>query len=196
MAGRVLKINTELPEEETVKAVSSVLKAGGTAIYPSDTVYGIIADSHNRDACETVARIKGYSAIRPFIVLIPDISSALAMIDKADAEKLMHKYWPGPVTLVFKANTTVPDWLVSSSGTVALRQPADHLSQAILKETGRFLITTSANAKDQPFPLTISGISSEMINSVNLTLNAGPLSVRKPSKVLDCTGSTPVEVRS
>ena len=196
MAGRVLRVNTEFPEEETVKAVSSVIKAGGTAIYPSDTVYGIIADSHNRDACETVARIKDYTAIRPFIILIPDISSALKMTALADAEKLMHKHWPGPVTLVFKAGITVPDWLVGSSGTVALRQPAHHLSQAILKETGRFLITTSANTKGQPFPLTISDISSEIINSVDLTLNAGPLPVRKPSKVLDCTGSIPVEVRS
>ncbi len=196
MAGRVLRINSELPEEETVKAVSSVLKEGGTAIYPSDTVYGIIADSHNRAACETVARIKGYTAVRPFIVLIPDIFSALTMTAEADAEKLMRKHWPGPVTLVFKACTSVPGWLVSSSGTVALRQPSDHLSQAILKGTDRFLITTSANTKGQQFPLTISGISSQMRSSVDLTLDAGPLPVRKPSKVLDCTGSTPVEVRS
>jgi len=196
VAGRVLRINTELPEEETVTAVSSVIKAGGTVIYPSDTVYGIIADSHNRVACETVARIKGYITIRPFITLIPDVESALSITTKADAEKLMRQCWPGPVTLVFKADSSVPEWLVSSSGTVALRLPADHLSQAILRETGRFLITTSANTKGQPFPLNISGIHGCIINSVDLTLNAGSLPVCKPSKVLDCTGATPIEVRS
>lgn len=196
MAGRVSRVNTEFPEEETVQAVSSIIKAGGTALYPSDTVYGIIADSFNLDACEAVARMKGYPCVRPFIILIPDISSALTITARADAEKLMHKHWPGPVTLVFKASTTVPDWLVGSSGTVALRQPADPLSKAILNESGRFLITTSANTKGQPFPLTISDISSEISDSVDLILNGGPLPVRKPSKVLDCTGSTPVEVRS
>lgn len=196
VAGRVFVVNTELPEEEAVTAVSSVIKAGGTAIYPSDTVYGIIADSHNRDACETVAGIKGYTALRPFIILIPDIASALTLTAKADAKNLMHQHWPGPVTLVFKANSVVPEWLVSSSETVALRQPADQLSQAILKETGRFLITTSANTTGQPFPLSMSTVNRQIINSVDLILDAGTLHARKPSKVLDCTGPTPVEARS
>ncbi|MCK5841088.1 MAG: L-threonylcarbamoyladenylate synthase [Candidatus Sabulitectum sp.] len=196
MAGRVLSVNTELPEEKAVTAVSSVIEAGGTVIYPSDTVYGIIADFRNRAACETVAEIKGYTVIRPFITLIPDIASALTLTTSAHGEKHMQQHWPGPVTLVFKASSTVPEWLVSSSGTVALRQPADRLTTAIMNATGRFLITTSANRRGEPFPLDILAINSLMVNSVDLILNAGQLTLRRPSRILDCTGLTSVEVRS
>ncbi len=196
VAGRVLHVNTELPEEEAVTAVSSVIETGGTVIYPSDTVYGIIADYRNRAACEKVAQIKGYTAIRPFIILIPDIASALMLTTSAHAERYMRQHWPGPVTLVFQASSTVPEWLVSTSGTVALRQPADRLTTAIMKATGRFLITTSANRKGEPFPLGMLAINSHMVNSVDLTLNAGQLKLRRPSRILDCTGSTSVEVRN
>ncbi|MCK5035902.1 MAG: Sua5/YciO/YrdC/YwlC family protein [Candidatus Sabulitectum sp.] len=196
VAGRVLHVNTELPEEEAVTAVSSVIETGGTVIYPSDTVYGIIADYRNRAACETVAEIKGYKAIRPFIILIPDIASALTLTTGAHRGKYMQLHWPGPVTLVFKASSAVPEWLVSSSGTVALRQPAHRLTAAIMKATGRFLITTSANRRGEPFPLDILAINSHMVNSVDLTLNAGQLMLRRPSRILDCTGSMPVEVRN
>ncbi len=203
MAGKVLSIDKDFLRGETVLAVSSVVKAGGTVIYPSDTVYGILADSGSRIACSKVATMKGYPEIRPFIVLVPEIKTALSLIAtgekthsiKADAAQLMQNYWPGPVTLVFKASTGVPGWLISEQGTVALRLPGDTISLAILKESGKCLISTSANLKGQPFPLSVQEINEEITSSVDLTLNSGRLSSRKPSKVIDCTGDVPVELR-
>lgn len=181
-----------------MKTVSSIIKAGGTAIYPSDTVYGIIADSANRTACEKVARMKGYPSTRPFIILIPSVESALTHTNTSNTRKtevLMQQHWPGPVTLVFKASTSVPEWLISKEGTVALRLPEDQLSQDLLRETGLFLITTSANRKGQPFPLAIQEIIKEILNSTDCVLDAGPCTGRKPSTVIDCTGDLPFEVR-
>jgi len=196
VAGKFLHLDILEPDEETVSAVSCVIKAGGTVIYPSDTVYGIIADSGNRAACQAVAAIKGYSSVRPFIVLVPDIESALTLVSTSGSVVLMRKYWPGPVTMVFKASRIVPDWLVSPGGTVALRQPADKLSQAILKETGRFLVTTSANRKAEPFPLTVESIQAEITLKTDITLDGGSLQSRRPSRILNCTGSIPVELRN
>ncbi len=195
MAGSVLAVNTEFPSEEIVTAVSSVIKTGGIAVYPSDTVYGLMADGFNKAACEAVASIKGYSSIRPFIILVNSLESALSLVSSTNGKKLMQLYWPGPVTLVFKASNITPPWLVSTNGTVALRYPADNLSQAILRETGRFLITTSANTKGQPFPLVPDNIHSSITDFVDLMLDGGVLPARTPSKVLNCTGETPVEVR-
>ncbi len=197
MAGKVLRIDTDSLNGETASAVSSVIRVGGTVIYPSDTVYGILAACSNRAACSKVAAMKGYESIRPFIVLIPDVETALSFIttEKTDSARLMHEYWPGPVTLVFKACAAVPEWLISKQGTVALRIPGDTLSRAILKESGECLITTSANPKGQPFPLSIHEISEEITSSVDLTLNSGRLTNRKPSRVIDCTGAVPVELR-
>ena len=197
MAGKVVRIETDFLKGETASAVSSVIRDGGTVIYPSDTVYGILADCSNRAACIRVAAIKGYESLRPFIVLIPDMKTALSFIttEETDSARLMHNYWPGPVTLVFKAGSAVPDWLISKQGTVALRVPGDTLSRAILKESGRCLITTSANLKDQPFPLSVQEISEAMASSVDITLDGGTLPGRKPSKIVDCTSADPIILR-
>lgn len=197
MAGKVLRIDTDSLNGETALAVSSVIRLGGTVIYPSDTVYGILADYSKRAACSKVAAMKGYENIRPFIVLVPDLKTALSLItaEETDSAQLMHKYWPGPVTLVFRACTAVPEWLISKRGTVALRIPSDTLSRAILKESGKCLITTSANLKGKPFPLSIQEIGEAITSSVDLTLNSGTLTSRKPSRIIDCSGADPIELR-
>lgn len=197
MAGKVLRIDDDCLIGEAAGAASSVLRDGGTVIYPSDTVYGILADCSDRVACMKVASSKGYQKIRPFIVLVPDIKTALSLVsaEGTDSARLMHKYWPGPVTLVYRACVAVPEWLISKQGTVALRVPADALSIRILLESGKCLITTSANLKEKPFPLSLKDISEQITSSVDLILNGGTLVRRKPSKVLDCTAGTPVELR-
>ncbi len=108
----------------------------------------------------------------------------------------MQQHWPGPVTLVFEASRDVPEWLTSKDGTVALRIPADQLSQDLLRETDTFLITTSANTKDQPFPLSAQEIENEIRTLVDLTLSSDQLPLSKPSRIIDCTGPIPVETRS
>lgn len=197
MAGKVIRIDTESLNEETASAVSSVIRLGGTLIYPSDTVYGILAACSSRSACSKVSAMKGYTNIRPFIILIPDLNTALSLVKtkENDSARLMYEYWPGPVTLVFRADTAVPDWLVSQQGTVALRVPGDTLSRTILKDSGKNLITTSANLNGQPFHLSIQDISEAITSSVDLILDSGTLTSRKPSRVIDCTGPSPIELR-
>lgn len=196
MAGKILKVDISMPAEETVLAVSSVLESGDTVLYPSDTVYGIMADSSNPQAVKAVAEIKGYSEIRPFIVLVESVARALELTSEKSKELIMKKYWPGPVTLVLPASDAVHPWLLSDTGTVALRIPSDPLSMKILKYTSLELITTSANRKGESFPLSTDSINPEVLKSASLILDGGPLPDRKPSRIIDITGEKPIERRS
>lgn len=195
MAGKVFRIDISKPAVETAETVSTVLKAGGTAVYPSDTVYGILADASCLQAVKSVAEMKGYSEIRPFIVLVKSVTRALELTSKKNAEQIMKKHWPGPVTLILPASDTVHPWLVSNTGTVALRIPSDQLSVEILKQSGLDLVTTSANRKGEPFPLNTGTVHPEILDSVFIILDGGSLLDRKPSRIIDVTNETPVVVR-
>ncbi|MCD4708524.1 MAG: threonylcarbamoyl-AMP synthase [Candidatus Sabulitectum sp.] len=195
MAGKVLSTDISTQAEETIEMVSSALQAGEAVVYPSDTVYGIMADASCLKTVKSVAAVKGYSKIRPFIVLVGSVTRALELTSKKSAEEIMRKHWPGPVTLILPASDAVHPWLLSDSGTVALRIPGDPLSTAILKHTGLDIISTSANRKGETFPHGINAVHPEILESAFLILDGGLLPLRKPSRIIDATKETPVDIR-
>ncbi len=196
MAGKVLSTDISIPAEETVETVSSALQAGETVVYPSDTVYGIMADASCLKAVKSVAAMKGYGEIRPFIVLVRSVTRALELTSKKSTEQIMKKYWPGPVTLILPASDAVHPWLLSEAGTVALRIPGDSLSIKILQYTGLDIISTSANRKGETFPHSTNAVHTEILESAFLILDGGLLPRRKPSRIIDVTKEIPVDVRS
>lgn len=190
MTGRILK-----PCEETVKAVSSILSAGGLVVYPSDTVYGLLAHARSREACIRLALLKGYDSPRPFIVLTESIDEALLLTTKRDARSQMEKFWPGPVTLILPASPDVPSWLLGPAGGIALRVPADPLSQSILRETSLNLVSTSANHSGGMNPVDPARIPESILEGVQAVIDGGVLFGRKPSRVIDLTGDEPKILR-
>lgn len=195
VAGKVLPVDIHNPSEETIDEVSSVLCRGGAVVYPSDTVYGILADADRRASCSHVASLKGYTELRPFIVLLNSIDSAMELTSRIDADEIMNKYWPGGVTLVFPASDTAPEWLVGKKGTIAMRMPADPLTKAVLKGTGLKLVSTSANQRGGETPLSLADIPEAVKSLASLILDGGALAGREPSRILDFTGNRPVILR-
>ena len=196
MAGKFLEVDILKPDEETVSAVSSVIKAGGTAIYPSDTVYGILADASCLQAVESICTMKGYRTVRPFIILAGSMKRVLELTTQKALEHLMNRYWPGPVSLILEGASSVPQWLLSQAGTVAVRVPSDPLTCRILDSVDFDLVTTSANSKGSPFPLSTEEIPDIIIESAAMVLDGGKLHHRKPSRIIDVTGKDPVEIRN
>jgi len=195
VAGKALAVDLHRPEKGIVKAVSSVLLHGGIAVYPSDTVYGLLSDARCEAACLRIALLKGYAAGRPFIVLVDGIDTALLLASGTGVRELMERYWPGPVTLILKASAAVPEWLVSDRGAVALRYPADPLTKSLLGATSSELVSTSANLMNDPAPLRFDDISQSITEGADIVLNGGLLAGRTPSRIIDLTGDKPSTVR-
>lgn len=189
MAGKTIKSGGE-----AVRAVSPVISAGGTAVYPSDTVYGLLADGFSESACRRLALLKGYPGTRPFILLVKDIHEALLLTRCRGTAGFMEKHWPGPVTLVVPASSEVPSWAVGETGGVALRVPADWLSISLLNETGLKLASTSANMAGGPVPLSLSDVPKTILEGADLVIDGGELTGR-PSKIFDLTGEEPRRIR-
>jgi len=196
VAGKFLKVDILEPDNETISAVSCVLEAGGTVLYPSDTVYGIMADASCLQAVESICTMKGYRTIRPFIILAGSVKRVLELTTQKLSEHTMSSCWPGPVTLILKGAGSVPLWLLSQTGTVAVRIPSDPLTRRILDSVGFDIVTTSANKKENPFPLSTQEIPETIIESAAMVLDGGTLYHRRPSRIIDVSGKDPVEIRN
>lgn len=179
----------------TAEAVSSVMLQGGVAVYPSDTVYGLLADGFSEAACRKLHKLKGYGAPRPFILLVPSVDDALVLTSEKTLRKEMERHWPGPVTLVVPASDEVPDMMVGGTGGVALRLPDHWFSGEILRRTGLFLASTSANLTGEPFPLSLEDVPPDIIDGADIAVDGGTLEDRRPSRIIDLTGGSPVVVR-
>jgi L-threonylcarbamoyladenylate synthase len=187
MSARTVAIDIEKPSPDAVKMAVSVLTGGGLTIYPSDTVYGVLCPAAMQHSVRRVARLKGYTEERPFILLVPSIEDALIYSKPVPgALEAMQSHWPGPVTLILPASDRAPSWVCAPDGSVALRVPSDPLSIKIL-EWVMPLLTTSANIRGGMEPLGLDEVSLKLASGVDLMLDGGKLATRKTSTMIRVT---------
>ncbi len=146
------------------------IKAGKIFIYPTDTIYGIGCDATNIRAVERIKEIKSRDKDKPLSVIAPSINwiKENCIIDK---ELDINKYLPGAYTLILKKKN--PDFLrhVSNSDTIGIRIPYCDFIKQIQKANVPF-ITTSVNLSGEPFASSIKEISEEIINKVDIVIEA------------------------
>jgi L-threonylcarbamoyladenylate synthase len=190
-------VNLSHPDDRPLILAAEVLQAGGVIVYPTDTVYGIGADALNGAAVEKVHRVKHRAEKKPILILVPDPVSAEVLVAEVPeaARALMDAFWPGPLTLVFRALPGLPEALTHGQGTVGIRVPASHLCLRLLRLAGCPLTSTSANISGGPSPDTVNGIRKILGSDVDLYLDAGRLDTVSPSTVVDITTSPPRIVR-
>jgi L-threonylcarbamoyladenylate synthase len=140
------------PTPEDVEAAVDALRRGGIIAMPSDTIYGLSCDIYNETAVLEISTAKGYIGQRPFVVLFdgsPAWLDRLAPSRRPEADAIAKRNWPGPVTLILPAGPDAPPAVVSEQGGIALRNPDQPLAQAILRELGKPIVSTSANMVGQ-----------------------------------------------
>ncbi|MGZ6251116.1 MAG: L-threonylcarbamoyladenylate synthase [Candidatus Chromulinivorax sp.] len=144
----------------------SVLINDGVVLAPSDTVLGLFAQLSEK-AKSNLDNIKIRNQ-KPYIVLVNNKEKIFDFIDQEideNLEKIMSKYWPGPLTIIFKAKATLPSWMKSVDGTIAIRVPDNEKLQYLLQNIS-YLFTTSANISDQPLPLSYHEIDRKILEQV------------------------------
>jgi len=168
------------------ESAAEVLKGGGIVLYPSDTVYGLMCSAMDPQAVDRIREAKGSEKGRPFILLVSGVPMASRISDCTDPEVLgiLNNRWPGRLTLVLPARANCPVWVSSAAGTVAVRHPADPLSQEILRLCDFPLVSTSANRAGEEPVLDDGFLSQDLIQSANLVLLAGQLPPSAPSTIL------------
>lgn len=181
-----ISVNREVPSREVVEKAASVLLDGGVVIYPSDTVYGVMCRADSLNAVSRIRQMKGYKAPRPFILIVDGIKMAESLADITDPEvrEILLTRWPGKLTFVLPAKGNCPEWVKEDDNSVALRYPADSLSNSILSKCGIPLVSTSANLCKEPSVLCAESIDNLITQSVDLVIDGGTLPESSPSTVI------------
>ena len=120
-----------LPNEVCINKAGELIRKGKLVAFPTETVYGLGADALNEEAVKSVYAAKGRPSDNPMIVHISERGQLQALVQggidgiSQDATKLMDAFWPGPLTLIFKKSSAVPDATTGGLNTVAIRMPSN-----------------------------------------------------------------------
>ena len=138
----VMKVNCD---NNGIKKVVEIFKNGGVIVFPTDTVYGIGCDPYNENAVKKIYEIKSRDKIKslPVLAYSIDIVKQIVMIDKL-TEKIVEKYWPGPLTLILKLKDQKLKKSLNLEEKIAIRIPNSECTLKLLKECN-LLVGTSAN---------------------------------------------------
>ena len=173
----------------SVTRTAQAILDGGVVVYPTETIYGLGANALEPKIVEKVYRIKERQKSNPILVLIPDRESLEELVTGIPdvAERLMEKFWPGPLTIVFKASPIVSPILTAGSGKLGVRLSSDSFCREVLGICRIPITSTSANLSGEPNPDTIGIINRRVLSAVDLIVDAGKLTSQTPSTVVDVT---------
>jgi len=195
MAATIIKLDRVL--ETAFARCREVVRAGGVIAYPTDTFYGLGADPGNREAVRKLFAIKGRKTDQAILLLLADRSEVPAWASgiTGSAERLMGRFWPGPLTLVFPAAAHVLPELTGGSGTIGLRVPGHETTRALLRYLGTALTGTSANRSGGRDLRTIDEVMAEVGGRIDLVLDGGTAATDRPSTIVDVTIEPPRIIR-
>src|SRR6266566_742936 len=158
-----------------IDAAVTAARGGELIVLPTDTVYGIGADAFTPAAVTTMLAAKGRGRNMPPPVLVGTARAAAALVDDLGAfgQDLIDEFWPGALTLVFRASPTLVWDLGDTLGTVAVRMPLHPLALEVLRQTGP-LAVSSASLAGAPAATTIARAEAQLGGAVAVYLDAGP----------------------
>lgn len=162
-----------------------LLRKGDVVAFPTETVYGLGADAENRSAIQKVFEVKGRPADNPLIVHISSAEMVQQFAKEVpdEAIKLMEKFWPGPLTMIFKKKPTVLDIITAGLDTVALRWPRHPIAQQLITMAGP-LVAPSANSSGKPSPTKQEHVREDFGDNFPV-IDAGETEIGLESTVLD-----------
>lgn len=183
--------------KEDIKTAARMLEENQTVIFPTETVYGLGANALDEDAVGKIFLAKGRPSDNPLIVHIGDIADLDPLVEEVPdkARKLIDKFWPGPLTLIFKKSDTVPKAVTGGLNTVAVRMPQNPVAAALLKESKVPVAAPSANLSGKPSPTSFKYVKEDMDGRVDAIIDGGDCSFGLESTVLDLSGEIPVLYR-
>ena len=183
--------------EAGITAAVSAVRQGGLVVLPTDTVYGIGGDAFTPSAVSALLAAKGRGRNLPPPVLVGSVRAAAALTESLGAfgQDLIDEFWPGALTLVFRATPTLKWDLGDTLGTVAVRMPLHPVALDLLRRTGPMAVS-SANTHGSPAATTASDAEAQLGSFVSVYLDGGPCTDNVPSTILDLTGTVPRMLRA
>ena len=182
-----MRVDPNRPDPRAIRQAVETVRAGGIIGYPTETVYGLGADPYDEAAVQRVFELKGREARKGLVLVVPDERILMRIVDDISpaARTLMTTFWPGPLTLVFRARPDLPKSLLGGGDTVAVRRTSDPVARALLGALQGPLISTSANRAGEPPYRSAAEVARGFGDRLDLILDDGATREQVPSSIVD-----------
>lgn len=174
---------------EMARAVAA-LERGEVIVFPTETLYGLGADALNPAAVDTVFQLKGRNPDSPIPVLVADRAMLSSLVSDVPplAEKLIGRFWPGPLTIILPARSDIPRPLANANGGVGVRISSGAVAADLVHAFGRPVTATSANPSRQSPARTVQHARKYFSGRIDIFLDGGTLRSQAGSTVVEIQG--------
>lgn len=195
--GNLRRIDPVHPEKRIIDEAAAVIGRGGVVCFPTRYLYGLGADARNAQAVRKVFDIKRRLPDNPVPVIVSSLSDLDELVQDLpeSATRLMEAFWPGRLTLVFRAAGNLPTSLTAGTGKIGIRLAAHPTAAALVRAVGKPLTATSANLSGRTGCFRIPDLDRDVAQGVDLILDAGDLEGGPGSTVVDVTADPPAILR-
>jgi L-threonylcarbamoyladenylate synthase len=195
---RVLPTSSPSETRAACEEAAALLRQGKIVSFPTDTFYALGANALDEEAIAQVYRLKGRQASKPILILLEDAGKAQQwVLDISPAARLlMGCFWPGPLTLVFRAASSLPTALTGEDGTVGVRVPSHPLTRALVGLAGGPITGTSANPSGSPAPSSAADVLRYFEGKLPLVVDGGGSGCKAGSTVVSVVHPEPHLLRA
>ena len=184
-------IHPSQPEPPLIEEASRIICEGGLVAFPTETVYGLAADATNPSAIERLNGVKGRPPEKPYSIHLYEPAQVADFVEAIPplAQRLMDRFWPGPLTIVMPARPG----MFGAGGpakkeSVGFRLPNHPVAQALLRCCRRPVVAPSANRSGFPPPTDAKEALEALDGEVDCVLDAGPTPLGRESTVVSVLG--------
>ena len=193
----IVKLDPDKPDDDTLGKVISSITAGKTIAFPTETFYALGVFAYSEEAIRKVYAIKGREQGKP----LPLIIEGASMLKEVTAEipeiahSLIQEFWPGGLTLIFKASPKVPSILTADTSTIAVRNSSHALASLLVASAQVPLTSTSANLSGNESCSSAAEVEKQLGGLIDIIIDGGTTEGLMPSTMVDLTKTPPQIVR-
>lgn len=197
MKTKIIQLDEEHIDQAAMEEAGRVICVGGLVAFPTETVYGLGGDALNAASSGRIYAAKGRPSDNPLIVHIADMDG----LEKITAQvpeialRLAERFWPGPLTMIFKKADCVPYATTGGLDTVAVRMPSNKIARELIRTSGRYIAAPSANLSGRPSPTDAKHVIQDLYGRVDMILDGGESDIGLESTIIDLSGERPVILR-
>lgn len=197
METKIFKMDEDHINEEEIEEAAKLIRAGGLVSFPTETVYGLGANGLDELAVAKIFKAKGRPQDNPLILHISSEEELVDLVEEIpeDAKKCMEKFWPGPLTMIFKRSKIVPDAITAGLETVAIRMPSNKIALELIRRSKRPIAAPSANTSGKPSPTAAQHVYKDLSGKLEIIIDGGRTGIGLESTVLDLTEEIPTILR-
>lgn len=197
MRTKIIDIDKDDIEYKIFDKAVEVIKAGGVVAFPTETVYGLGANGLDPASVKKIFQAKGRPSDNPLILHIYDIAQVSLLTEEIPslAIECMKRFWPGPLTMIFRKSDIVPDIISGGLDTVAIRMPNHPIALELIKRSNTTIAAPSANISGKPSPTSADHVRADLSGKIEMIIDGGTTGVGLESTVLDLSTDIPTILR-